>query len=115
MRVTSNAARVSAPYGLDEIRMSRTDARKLPRKDMTLPATLKVEGDSPAIEHPVKVRNLSAAGVMAEGDAPVEPGSLVSVELQDIGWVEGLVAWKQDNRFGIAFASDVDHQLARAQ
>ena len=31
------------------------------------------------------------------------------------GWVEGTVAWKQDNRFGIAFVDEIDPKLARGQ
>ena len=54
-------------------------------------------------DYRVKVRNLSAGGMMAEGEAKVMRGALVAVELRNIGWVEGSVAWKQDNRFGIAF------------
>ena len=41
-------------------------------------------------------------------------GSLVMVELRNIGWVEGSVAWKQDNRFGIAFVDEIDPAVVRA-
>ena len=51
---------------------------------------------------------------MAEGDAKVMRGSLVAVELRNIGWVEGSVAWKQDNRFGIAFVDEIDPGVVRA-
>ena len=40
---------------------------------------------------------------------------LVSVDLRNIGWVRGSVAWVQDNRFGIAFADEIDPKLARQQ
>ena len=83
------------------------------RDSLSILATLKVEGDSLATEYRVRVRNLSAAGLMAEGDVTVAPGSLVAVELKDIGWVEGSVAWKQDNRFGIAFVEDVNYAHLR--
>jgi len=33
--------------------------------------------------------------------------------LRNIGWIEGSVAWKQDNRFGIAFADEIDPKKAR--
>ena len=61
----------------------------------------------------VKVRNLSAGGMMAEGEAKVMRGSLVMVELRNVGWVEGSVAWKQDNRFGIAFVNEIDPSIVR--
>ena len=35
------------------------------------------------------------------------------VELRNIGWVEGSVAWKQDNRFGIAFVEEIDPTVVR--
>jgi hypothetical protein len=93
--------------------MSHVDVRQSARDSLSLLATLKVEGDSLAVEYRVRVRNLSPAGLMAEGDVSVAPGSLVAVELKDIGWVEGSVAWKQDNRFGIAFAEDVNYAHLR--
>ena len=34
--------------------------------------------------------------------------------MRNLGWVEGSVAWRQDNRFGIAFAEEIDPKLARA-
>ena len=33
---------------------------------------------------------------------------------RNIGWVDGTVAWTQDNRFGIAFVEEIDPKLARA-
>ncbi len=66
------------------------------------------------IEHRVKVRNLSVGGMMAEGTMKIMRGTRVEVNLRNIGWVEGAVAWIQDNRFGIAFVKDVDPKLARA-
>ncbi|MDC0887329.1 PilZ domain-containing protein, partial [Altererythrobacter sp.] len=76
-----------------------------------LMAELRLDGASDAPR--VKVRNLSAGGMMAEGDAKVERGARLSVNLRNIGWIEGNVAWVQDNRFGIAFEKEVDPALAR--
>ncbi len=91
--------------------MSNVDTRQMSRDSLFVMARCKVEGDASGTEHRVKVRNLSAAGMMAEGDVKVSRGSLVSVDLRNIGWVDGTVAWKQDNRFGIAFLEEVDHRL----
>ena len=53
---------------------------------------------------------------MAEGKVPgVERGQTLSVALRNIGWVEGNVAWVQENRFGIAFANPIDPQDVRAK
>lgn len=92
--------------------MNNVDTRQVDRDSLFLLAQLRVDG-SEAI-YRVKVRNLSAGGMMAEGDVKVLRGSLVSVELRNIGWVDGSVAWKQDNRFGIAFVDEIDPKQVRA-
>jgi hypothetical protein len=92
--------------------MSNVDTRQVPRDSLFLLAQLRVDGREG--ETRVKVRNLSSGGMMAEGDVAVTRGSLVSVELRNLGWVEGAVAWKQDNRFGIAFVNDIDPAVVRA-
>lgn len=91
--------------------MSNVDTRQVNRDSLFLLAQLKVAGQDQA--HRVKVRNLSAGGMMAEGDVRVTRGSLVSVDLRNLGWVEGSVAWKQDNRFGIAFVEEIDPAVVR--
>lgn len=94
-------------------RMSNVDTRQVDRDSLFLLAQLRVDGRD---EHyRVKVRNLSAGGMMAEGDVRVLRGALVEVELRNLGWIEGTVAWKQDNRFGIAFVDEIDPKRARAQ
>lgn len=92
--------------------MTNVDTRQLSRDSLFLLAKLRVEGE-PANEHRVKVRNLSSGGMMAEGAVKVARGARVSIELRNIGWVEGSVAWKADDRFGIAFIEDIDPLLAR--
>lgn len=91
--------------------MSNIDTRQEHRGSLFLLAQLRVEGS--ADEHRVKLRNLSARGMMAEGPVRVSRGELVSVELRGIGWVEGSVAWKQDTRFGIAFVEEIDAAKVR--
>lgn len=91
--------------------MSQVDTRQVPRESLFLLAQLRVEGDE--AEHRARVRNLSAGGMMAECDVGVARGSRVSVHLRHAGWVEGSVAWTQDNRFGIAFAKPIDPAQVR--
>ena len=92
--------------------MSNVDTRQVNRDSLFLLAQVRVDGQDSVSR--VKVRNLSAGGMMAEGDSKVIRGSLVAVELRNIGWVEGSVAWKQDNRFGIAFVDEIDPAVVRA-
>lgn len=91
--------------------MSSVDTRQIPRDSLFLMASLRLDGDEQ--QYRVKVRNLSAGGMMAEGQIRMARGSLVSVDLRNIGWVKGSVAWVQDNRFGIAFADEIDPKLVR--
>ncbi len=92
--------------------MSNVDTRQVNRDSLFLLAQVRVDGQDEVCR--VKVRNLSAGGMMAEGPIKVARGALVHVELRNLGWVEGSVAWKQDNRFGIAFVDAIDPMLARA-
>ena len=92
--------------------MSNVDTRQVDRDSLFLLAQLRVDGSD--TEHRVKVRNLSTGGMMAEGEVKVMRGSLVHVELRNLGWVEGTVAWKHENRFGVAFVDAIDPKKARA-
>lgn len=92
--------------------VNELDHRQLGRDSLFVMADLRLEDG--AGEHRVKVRNLSAGGMMAEGHVKVSRGSRVEVNLRNIGWVAGAVAWIQDSRFGIAFVEDIDPKLARA-
>ncbi len=92
--------------------MSNVETRQVDRDSLFLMAEIRVDGGDQS--HRVKVRNLSAGGMMAEGDVRVSRGALVIVNLRNIGDVEGSVAWTQDNRFGIAFVEEIDPKLARA-
>ena len=91
--------------------MSDVDHRQLGRDSLFLMADLRLAGQDG--EHRVKVRNLSAGGMMAEGSVKVTRGLKLDINLRNIGWVEGFVAWVQDNRFGIAFAQDIEPKVAR--
>jgi hypothetical protein len=75
-------------------------------------AELRLDGQDH--EHRVKVRNLASRGLMAEGNVSVTRGSVVWLNLRNAGWVEGIVAWVQDNRFGVAFQTEIDPKAVRA-
>ncbi|MDT9013705.1 PilZ domain-containing protein [Novosphingobium sp. APW14] len=82
------------------------------RDSLFLLADLRIDGVSG--DHKIRVRNVSAGGLMADGGPAVQRGAVVWVQLRNIGWVEGTVAWVQDNRCGIAFRDEIDPKLARA-
>lgn len=92
--------------------MSEAEHRHLSRDSLFVLADLRIDGADTGER--VKVRNLSAGGMMADGAVKVLRGMPVSINLRNIGWVEGTVAWVQDGRFGIAFRDEIDPKIARA-
>ena len=86
--------------------------RQLNRDSLFLMADLRLDGEDAVAK--VKVRNLSAGGMMAEGASKAVRGALASVNIRNIGWVAGVVAWVQGDRCGIAFSEDIDPMVARA-
>ena len=91
--------------------INETENRLLSRDSLVVLVDLRVDGE--ITDHRVKMRNLSAAGMMAEGSVLVRRGMVVWVNLKDAGWVEGTVAWVQEKRFGIAFREEVNPAAAR--
>lgn len=92
--------------------MSANDHRQITRDSLFVMADLRIDGIEG--DHRIRVRNLSAGGLMAEGGPAVQRGQMAWVNVRNIGWVEGSVAWVQDNRFGVAFREDIDPLVARA-
>ena len=89
-----------------------SDNRHISRDSLFVLANVRVAGIDG--EFRVKVRNLSPGGMMAEGTVRVTRGADLTIEIRNIGWVDGSVAWVQDDRFGIAFRDEIDPKLARA-
>ena len=92
--------------------MGENDHRHIARDSLFVLADLRLVGVEGT--HRVKIRNLSAGGLMAEGEVKALRGHLVQIDIRNIGWVEGSVAWVQDSRFGIAFREEIDPKIARA-
>ena len=61
----------------------------------------------------VRVRNLSAGGLMAEVPEPIDQGTPVELEMRGVGRITGRVAWYAAGRIGIAFDRMIDPILAR--
>lgn len=83
--------------------------RNTSRDSLLLTATLRTEAGASN----VRVRNLSAGGLMAEYGIALSQGTPVEIDVRGIGWVSGKVAWATDGRLGIAFDSPIDPKLAR--
>jgi PilZ domain len=61
----------------------------------------------------VRVRNLSAGGMMIDGNPAFVEGVTVESDLRGIGIVKGRVAWTMPERAGIAFDMEIDPKMAR--
>jgi hypothetical protein len=106
----------SAALGLGRRRASRGEhagRRSKGRDSLFLMATIRKAGEPDREAVPVRVRNLSEIGLMADYLESAEPGEAVSVEVRGIGKVAGKVAWVEDRRIGITFDAEVDPMLAR--
>ena len=84
--------------------------RSASRDSLLLSAQLRIAGEP---ETPVRVRNLSAGGLMAEYAAPVAIGTAVEIDVRGVGWVSGKIAWTAEGRIGIAFDGEIDPMAAR--
>lgn len=85
--------------------------RNQSRDSLFLMADFRVTG-SQDVQH-VRVRNLSAGGLMAELPNGLPQGLDVEFDVRGIGWVLGKVAWSAAGRVGIAFTHAIDPMLAR--
>jgi len=91
--------------------MDMSENRQIARDSLFVLVDLRVDGLEG--EHRIKMRNLSSGGMMAEGAVHAARGSTVWVNLRNIGWIEGDVAWVHGSRFGIAFHEEIDTKLTR--
>ena len=87
------------------------NARTRKRDSLFLSARLTLGAD-PAVHH-VRVRNLSAEGLMAELERAVEPGTPVSLEIRGLGTLTGSVAWYTLGRVGVRLDRPIDPTRAR--
>lgn len=88
--------------------------RGRPRDSMFLQAVLRPStGTSVSAAITVRVRNISASGLMAESDLAIVAQDRIVVELRNVGPVHGTVAWINGKRFGVAFDAPIDPKLAR--
>lgn len=85
--------------------------RGMERDSLLLKAVLRFPASDK--ENEVRIRNLSAGGLMAETTARVVRGEPVEIKLRSIGWITGHVAWTTEGRLGIAFDHAINPKDAR--
>lgn len=89
-------------------------SRSADRDSLFMQANLTLPGQAAPMV--VRVRNLSAGGMLAE--APVRgvaQGAVVEIELRNVGFVPGRIVWVGEGKFGIAFDRPVDPLAVRRQ
>jgi PilZ domain len=86
--------------------------RQAARDSLFLSTTVTVTGARNPVT--VRVRNLSAGGMMIDGNAIFHEGAAVSAELRGIGKVSGKIAWVIEERAGVSFDEEIDPKEARA-
>lgn len=85
--------------------------RQEARDSLFLTADFRLAGETTA--RPLRVRNLSAGGLMAEYPGGLPQGARVEFDVRGIGWVPGQIAWSAAGRIGVAFDRQIDPLLAR--
>jgi PilZ domain len=55
------------------------------------------------IEDPIRITNISTAGMMGMTPCDACEGTRVTLKLPELGWIDGRVAWRLGDRIGIEF------------
>ena len=97
----------SFPAETEDGAHNRLDARD----SMFLMADFRLEGSGTS--QAVRVRNLSAGGLMAEFPSGLGEGTRVEIDVRGVGRIPGQVAWSTEGRIGVAFDRTIDPILAR--
>jgi PilZ domain len=85
--------------------------RNAKRDSLFLGAIVRVKGQSGQID--VRVRNLSAGGLLAEAKRCPVQGAEITIELRKVGEIPARVMWSGEGRFGVAFDTPIDPQDVR--
>lgn len=97
----------SDPFNQPAAAQARDDMRD----SMLLHATMRLATDDAPV--PLRVRNLSAGGLMADCPVSVQPGQDVEVGLRNIGNVPGRITWVRESQIGISFLNRINPKIAR--
>jgi PilZ domain len=102
---------MNEPFPSFEDKVDADTKRGNGRDSLLLKAILRFP--TSAEEGEVRIRNLSAGGLMAEAPVRVARGEKVEVNLRNIGWISGSVVWVTEGRLGIAFDHPINPAEAR--
>lgn len=83
------------------------------RDSLLLMASMRAAGDYARQTQPIRIRNLSPTGLMADSELDYDQGAIVEVEIRGVGTVGGEIVWVREGRMGITFNTVIDPKLAR--
>ena len=61
----------------------------------------------------IRIRNLSATGLMADAVTGVEQDMRYGLDIRGIGRIDATLLWVRDGRMGMAFATPIDPRQSR--
>jgi hypothetical protein len=91
--------------------LTAPEQRASRRDRILLLARLRVHGDEDI--HAIRIRDLSADGLRAQCTGLVIANRRVEIEIRNLGWVEGRVAWHNEEYIGVRFAKPIDPEKTR--
>jgi len=105
-----NSSDFSDPEVINE--KSSAIKRNTDRDSLFLTANLRFQNGGE--EGQVRIRNLSTGGLMAEAAVQAARGTRLEIELKNIGWIGGKIAWVAEKKLGVAFDHLIDPKLVRS-
>ena len=91
--------------------MTAEDQRTSRRDRILLLARLRIEGEVEVYD--VRIRDLSAGGLRAQYVGSPLDKARVAIEIRNLGWVEGIIAWHKAGFIGVRFNRSIDPEKAR--
>lgn len=85
--------------------------RSEPRDSMFLGATIRLPDTGES--WPIRVRNISAGGLMAECAQSFTRGAKVELELRGVGSQRATIAWIANGKLGVTFERPINPILTR--
>lgn len=84
--------------------------RERGRQNLMLMATLRIAGGAAC---PVRVRDISKGGLKIEAPLGAPNGTPVRIELPNLGWRDGTIAWTQPGKLGIRLNTEIEPNAVR--
>jgi hypothetical protein len=104
-----NAAHLSLVSGAHPAAAAREQVEREHRYSVLLTGTIRKAQAGNRM--PIKIRNISASGLMCECAYPPRIDDLVEIELPRLGHVSGHIRWGARGRIGIEFDGPIDPTL----